>query len=416
MSLAQAFTWRSAVAWLLVRSQTAAVHADCPQASLACVASAARAEHTASTACPKPETFERLARPGAARVLLRGQGQPLPHPGQEAQGLRGADARMMRSVERAAPGARPDAVPAAAAVHGEPRAAGELPHAGAARRRQRVRVPRAELVLRRGLRAARALRRELAASTTCPARRARASPSARSPTCASTAGSASTAAAIPTRRCRVDRLDRGPGARRRTVWAYFNNDIHGHAIDDAQTLRRWSGRRAQRSEARKSRVRYLARMKCSLAPRVSAALLCRLRQRPTPVQRRRLPSQLHRAGPCRRARRDAAPVVEDSRCPMTRAACGPAGRTLSTRIYAPIRRDRAADRCGEPYGGRRHARTLVEVQPEQLAGEQIPAPTYRFGFDGSPAGSSAALQRRHARAARGLPSIRGTRRRRSRRR
>jgi uncharacterized protein YecE (DUF72 family) len=26
-------------------------------------------------------------------------------------------------------------------------------------------------------------------------------------------------------------------ARQRPVWCYFNNDIHGHAIDDALTLR-----------------------------------------------------------------------------------------------------------------------------------------------------------------------------------
>ena len=27
----------------------------------------------------------------------------------------------------------------------------------------------------------------------------------------------------------------------RSVWAYFNNDIHGHALDDAQTLRSMTG-------------------------------------------------------------------------------------------------------------------------------------------------------------------------------
>src|SRR5688572_6897054 len=38
----------------------------------------------------RPGDLRQVARPGTARLLLCGQGQPFPHPGQEAEGLRRA--------------------------------------------------------------------------------------------------------------------------------------------------------------------------------------------------------------------------------------------------------------------------------------------------------------------------------------
>jgi hypothetical protein len=75
-------------------------------------------------------------------------------------------------------------------------------------------------------------------------------------------------------------------------------------------------------------------------------------------------------------------LLEDSRCPMN-ARCVWAGRVvLSTRIYGPDFDETVPLVLGEPYVTHGTSITLVSVQPEKLAGEEIPAPTYTFGFEG----------------------------------
>ena len=75
-------------------------------------------------------------------------------------------------------------------------------------------------------------------------------------------------------------------------------------------------------------------------------------------------------------------LLEDSRCPMN-ARCVWAGRVvLSTRIYGPDFDETVPLILGEPHELHGTSITLTSVQPEKLAGEEIPAPTYRFGFEG----------------------------------
>ena len=75
-------------------------------------------------------------------------------------------------------------------------------------------------------------------------------------------------------------------------------------------------------------------------------------------------------------------LLEDSRCPMN-ARCVWAGRVvLSTRIYGPDFDETVPLVLGEPYMTHGTSITLTSVQPEKVAGEEIPAPNYRFGFEG----------------------------------
>ena len=76
-------------------------------------------------------------------------------------------------------------------------------------------------------------------------------------------------------------------------------------------------------------------------------------------------------------------LLEDSRCPMN-ARCVWAGRVVvSTRIYGPDFDETVPLVLGEPLALHGTSITLVSVQPEKMAGEEIPAPNYRFGFEGS---------------------------------
>ena len=75
-------------------------------------------------------------------------------------------------------------------------------------------------------------------------------------------------------------------------------------------------------------------------------------------------------------------LLEDSRCPMN-ARCVWAGRVvLSTRIYGPDFDETVPLVLGEPYATHGTSITLTSVQPETMTGEEIPAPNYRFGFEG----------------------------------
>ena len=75
-------------------------------------------------------------------------------------------------------------------------------------------------------------------------------------------------------------------------------------------------------------------------------------------------------------------LLEDSRCPMN-ARCVWAGRAvLSTRIYGPDFDETVPLVLGEPHALHGTSITLTSVTPEKMAGAEIPAPTYRFGFEG----------------------------------
>ena len=75
-------------------------------------------------------------------------------------------------------------------------------------------------------------------------------------------------------------------------------------------------------------------------------------------------------------------LLEDSRCPMN-ARCVWAGRAvLSTRIYGPGFDETVPLVLGEPYALHGTSITLTSVQPDKMTGEEIPAPNYRFGFEG----------------------------------
>jgi hypothetical protein len=75
-------------------------------------------------------------------------------------------------------------------------------------------------------------------------------------------------------------------------------------------------------------------------------------------------------------------LLEDSRCPMN-ARCVWAGRVvLSTRIYGPDFDETVPLVLGEPYETHGTSITLVSVQPQKVAGEDLPAPDYHFGFAG----------------------------------
>lgn len=75
-------------------------------------------------------------------------------------------------------------------------------------------------------------------------------------------------------------------------------------------------------------------------------------------------------------------LLEDSRCPIN-ARCVWAGRVvLSTRIYGPDFDETVPLTLGEPYATHGTSITLVSVLPDKVAGEEIPAPTYSFAFEG----------------------------------
>jgi hypothetical protein len=75
-------------------------------------------------------------------------------------------------------------------------------------------------------------------------------------------------------------------------------------------------------------------------------------------------------------------LLEDSRCPMN-ARCIWAGRVvLSTRIYGPEFDETVPLVLGEPHALHGTSITLTSVHPERMAGEEIPVPNYRFGFEG----------------------------------
>jgi hypothetical protein len=75
-------------------------------------------------------------------------------------------------------------------------------------------------------------------------------------------------------------------------------------------------------------------------------------------------------------------LLEDSRCPMN-ARCVWAGRVvLSTRIYGPDFDETVPLVLGEPHTLHGTSITLVSVLPERQSDAEIPAPTYRFGFEG----------------------------------
>ena len=75
-------------------------------------------------------------------------------------------------------------------------------------------------------------------------------------------------------------------------------------------------------------------------------------------------------------------VVEDSRCPLT-VQCVQAGRLIvSTRLEGEGWRETVPLTLGEPYATHGTSITLVSALPEKLAGEEIPAPTYSFAFEG----------------------------------
>jgi len=73
-------------------------------------------------------------------------------------------------------------------------------------------------------------------------------------------------------------------------------------------------------------------------------------------------------------------VLEDSRCPMN-ARCVWAGRTrLSVRIDLGSRSETREIGSDEPIQVADGQLSLVEVQPDLMAGEAAEPPTYRFGF------------------------------------
>lgn len=75
-------------------------------------------------------------------------------------------------------------------------------------------------------------------------------------------------------------------------------------------------------------------------------------------------------------------LLEDSRCPAN-VQCIWAGRVvLSTRIYGPDFDETVPLTLGEPYATHGTTITLVSVLPAKTAGDEIPAPSYHFGFEG----------------------------------
>ncbi|WEK47172.1 MAG: hypothetical protein P0Y56_02500 [Candidatus Andeanibacterium colombiense] len=73
-------------------------------------------------------------------------------------------------------------------------------------------------------------------------------------------------------------------------------------------------------------------------------------------------------------------VLEDSRCPMN-ARCVWAGRTrLSVRIDLGSRSETREIASDQPIQVADGTLSLVEVQPDKMAGEQAKPKKYRFGF------------------------------------
>jgi hypothetical protein len=60
----------------------------------------------------------------------------------------------------------------------------------------------------------------------------------------------------------------------------------------------------------------------------------------------------------------------------------PRSCSLSTRIYGPDFDETVPLTLGEPHALHGTSITLTSVVPEKMAGQESPAPTYRFGFEG----------------------------------
>ena len=75
-------------------------------------------------------------------------------------------------------------------------------------------------------------------------------------------------------------------------------------------------------------------------------------------------------------------VVEDSRCPMN-ARCVWAGRlVVASRIDGAGWRETANMELGRPYVTHGLAVRLSSAEPGKLAGQEIPAASYLFGYTG----------------------------------
>src|SRR3954465_10378358 len=91
----------------------------------------------------------------AARLRLCGEGEPLSHAHEEAEGSRRSGSAVLHAREAARTRVRSGALSTAAAVAGQRGAARNIPESAAADAAPHDRIPGAELVLRRGVRAAR---------------------------------------------------------------------------------------------------------------------------------------------------------------------------------------------------------------------------------------------------------------------
>ena len=74
-------------------------------------------------------------------------------------------------------------------------------------------------------------------------------------------------------------------------------------------------------------------------------------------------------------------VVEDSRCPAG-VRCVWAGRlVIAARIDGPGWSESASLELGKEYRSHGLGLALVSAQPDKLAGREVPAPAYVFGFE-----------------------------------
>ena len=196
---------------------------------------------------PQAGDVRRVARAGAAGLLLCGEGQPLLTQAKKLKDCEEPLERMMAPSRQLGDRLGPDALPAAA-EHEASTSSGLKTFLQSCPRDvdQRLRIPQAELVRAGDLRACSTATARPSASTTCRDRRREriaVGPDRLRP--------------LPRRRGQIlgplfgrRRCSAGPTgsssrrAQGRAVWCYFNNDIHGHAIHDAQTLKH--GRQAMR--------------------------------------------------------------------------------------------------------------------------------------------------------------------------
>lgn len=74
-------------------------------------------------------------------------------------------------------------------------------------------------------------------------------------------------------------------------------------------------------------------------------------------------------------------MVEDSRCPAN-ARCVWAGRlVIAARIDGPGWSEFASLELGKNYRTHGHGLALVSAMPDKLAGREVPAQAYIFGFE-----------------------------------